>query len=109
MGPEVTDVMLLAVDQPRPPEIVARVLGPHLETGALVTSPRYRGRGGHPLIFSAALRDELSAITEKGQGVRAVFRAHADDVNEVHIDDPVIRLDLNTPEDYRLAVARYGK
>lgn len=109
LGPEATDVMLLAVDQPRPPEIVARVLGSHLETGALVTSPRYRGRGGHPLIFSAALRDELSAITEEGQGVRAVFRAHAADVNEVRIDDPVIRLDLNTPEDYRLAVARYGK
>ena len=109
LGPEVTDVMLLAVDQPRPPEIVARVLDSHLSTGALVTSPRYRGRGGHPLVFSAALRQELSAITEEGQGVRAVFRAHAADVNEVHIDDPVIRLDLNTSEDYRLAAARYGK
>ena len=109
LGPEVTDVMLLAVDQPRPPEIVARVVDSHLEAGALVTSPRYRGRGGHPLVFSAALRDELSLITEEGQGVRAVFRAHADDVNEVHIDDPVIRLDLNTPEDYRQARDRYGQ
>ena len=108
LGPEVTDVMLLAVDQPRPPEIVARVVDSHLRTGALVTSPRYRGRGGHPLIFSAALREELAAITEEGQGVRAVFRAHAPDVNEVHVDDPVIRLDLNTPEDYRQAKARYG-
>ncbi len=108
LGPGVTDIMLLAVDQPRPPEIVARVVESHLAAGALVTSPRYRGRGGHPLIFSAALRAELAAITEGGQGVRAVFRAHAADVNEVRIDDPVIRLDLNTPEDYRLARARYG-
>lgn len=108
LGPEVTDVIILAVDQPRPPEIVARVVDSHLRTGAPVTSPRYRGRGGHPLIFSAALRDELAAITEENQGVRAVFRAHTDDVNEVHIDDPVIRLDLNTPEDYQRARARYG-
>lgn len=108
LGPDVTDIVLLAVDQPRPPEIVARVVGSHLRSGALVTSPRYRGRGGHPLIFSAALRDELAEITEEGQGVRAVFRAHAADVNEVHIDDPVIRLDLNTPEDYRQARASYG-
>lgn len=108
LGTGVTDVMLLAVDQPRPPEVVARVVDSHLRSGALVTSPRYRGRGGHPLIFSAALRDELAAITEESQGVRAVFRAHAADVNEVHIDDPVIRLDLNTPEDYRRARARYG-
>lgn len=109
LGPEVTDVMLLAVDQPRPPEIVARVVDSHLRADALVTSPRYRSRGGHPLVFSAALRDELEAITEEGQGVRAVFRAHAADVNEVHVDDPVIRLDLNTQEDYRLAMARYGR
>ncbi len=108
LGPEVTDIMLLAVDQPRPPEIVGRVVESHVSAGALITSPRYRGRGGHPLIFSAALRDELAAITEEGQGVRAVFRAHAADVNEVHIDDSVIRLDLNTPEDYRRAKARYG-
>ncbi len=109
LGAEATDVMLLAVDQPRPPEIVALVVDSHLATGAPVTSPRFRGRGGHPLIFSAALRDELAAINEEGQGVRAVFRAHAADVNEVRIDDPVIRLDLNTPEDYHLAVARYGR
>ncbi len=108
LGPDVTDVILLAVDQPRPPEIVARVVDSHLRTGTLITSPRYGGRGGHPLIFSAALREDLAAITEEGQGVRAVFRAHADDVNEVHIDDAVIRLDLNTPDDYRLAKARYG-
>lgn len=108
MGPEVTDVMLLAVDQPRPPEIVAQVVDSHLGAGALVTSPRYHGRGGHPLVFSAVLRDELAAITEEGQGVRAVFRAHASDVNEVHVDDPIIRLDLNTPEDYRQARALYG-
>ena len=108
LGPEVTDVVLLAVDQPRPPEIVSRVVDSHLQAGALITSPRYRGRGGHPLVFSAALREELAAITEEGQGVRAVFRAHAPDVNEVHVDDPVIRLDLNTPEDYRQAKARYG-
>ncbi len=108
LGPEVTDIVLLAVDQPRPPEIVARVVDSHIAAGALVTSPRYRGRGGHPLVFSAALRDELAAITEEGQGVRAVFRAHAADVNEVHVDDPVIRLDLNSPEDYRQARALYG-
>ncbi len=109
LGPEVDDIMLLAVDQPRPPEIVAKVVDSHVGAGALVTSPRYRGRGGHPLIFSATLREELAAITEEGQGVRAVFRAHAAEVNEVHIDDPVVRLDLNTPEDYRRARARYGE
>ncbi len=103
-----TAIMLLAVDQPRPPEIVARVVEAHALANALITSPRRGARGGHPLIFSAALREELGAITESSRGVRAVFEAHRADVNEVPIDDPIIRLDLNTPEDYTEAKARYG-
>ena len=108
ISPAATDIMLLAVDQPRPPEVVARVVEAHVGAGALITSPRHGGHGGHPLIFSAALRDELRAITEEGRGVRAVFEAHRAQINEVPIDDPIIRLDLNTPDDYEEARARYG-
>lgn len=101
-------ILLLGVDQPRPPEIVATVLESHRVTGALITSPRYEVRGGHPLVFDASLRSELETITEENEGIRAVFRAHRDDVNEVDMDDPIVCLDLNTPEAYEEAKSRYG-
>lgn len=101
-------ILLLGVDQPRPPEIVATVLESHRATGALITSPRYEVRGGHPLVFDASLRSELETITEENEGIRAVFRAHRDDVNEVDMDDPIVCLDLNTPEAYEEAKSRYG-
>ena len=104
VDPAATDILLLAVDQPRPPEIIAVVIDSHIRGGALITSPRYRGRGGHPLVFSAWLRGELEAITEETQGVREVFRAHGAEVNEVDIDDPVIRLDINDREAYEEAL-----
>ena len=106
--PEATDLVLLAVDQPRPAWVVKRVVESHLEKNALITSPRHRGRGGHPLVFSASLRGELESITDEGQGVREVFDVHRGEVNEVAFDDPIVRLDLNTPEEYEAAKAKYG-
>ena len=109
LAADVETVLLLAVDQPRPPEVVAAVLGAHLGVGAIITSPLYKARGGHPLVFDASLRHELESITEAGEGLRQVFRSHRHEVNEFDIDDPVVRLDLNTPEQYEEAKALYGQ
>ncbi len=106
-APDAEAILLLGVDQPRPPEIVAETLASHLDSGALITSPRRNGRGGHPIVFSTALRGELDAITEEEQGIRQVFRAHRGEVNEIEIDDPIIHLDLNTLQDYDRARALY--
>ena len=64
--------------------------------------------GGNPLIFSASLKGELERISEEREGIREVFRAHRHEVNEVEIDDPMIRLDLNTRAQYEQALKRYG-
>lgn len=98
-----TDIVLLAIDQPRPSHIVSTIVNAHLAAKATITSPRYKGHGGHPIVFSTSLREELATITEDGKGVRAILEAYSNEVNEVTIDDPIIRLDLNTPTDYDLA------
>ena len=100
-------VLFLGVDQPRTSDLIARVVEAHLQKGALITSPRHNGRGGHPLVFSMSLREELANTTEENQGIRQVFRRHDGEVNEVEIDDPMIRLDLNTPDDYENARSLY--
>ena len=107
-SPDAHAILLLAVDQPRPSALIRAVIDAHAVDGALITSPRYRGHGGHPLIFSAALRPELARITEDKQGIREVFQANRAAVRELPIDDPVIRLDLNTPDAYRRALPLYG-
>lgn len=106
--PAASAILLLAVDQPRTADTVRGVVRAHLDAEALITSPRYEGHGGHPLVFSAELRAELERITEENQGIREVFEAHRSDVLEVHLDDPMLRLDLNTPEAYADAHARWG-
>ena len=106
--PSAEGTLLLAVDQPRPARIVAAIIESHRRNEALITSPRYEGHGGHPLVFAAALKSELAAVSEQEQGVREVLQAHAAEVNGVEIDDPLVRLDINTPEEYEAARARYG-
>ena len=108
IAPDAGSILFLAVDQPRTPEVVSAVIRSHLESGALITSPRHRGRGGHPLIFDATLKSELEAITEEGQGILEVYRRHQAQVNKTHIDDPIVRLDLNTPHEYDKAYELYG-
>ena len=106
--PDATDLLLLAVDQPRPAWVIKKIIESHVDKDALITSPRFQGRGGHPLVFSATLRGELESITDEGQGVREVFDVHRGEVNGVAFDDPIVRLDLNTREEYEAARSKYG-
>lgn len=105
----VHSIVLLAVDQPRPAWVIEKVLKVHTDFGADVTSPGYDGHGGHPLVFDAQLRPELAAITEEGEGVRAIFRKPDIDHHRVKFDSAIVRLDINTPEAYEKALASYAE
>lgn len=109
IDPHADAILLLAVDQPRTSGIVSTVIQAHHQNDALITSPRYQGHGGHPLIFAASLKEELERISEENQGIREMFEAHSSEVFKLEIDDPIIRLDLNTPEAYEEAVRRFGR
>ena len=108
IDPSAAAILLLGVDQPRTADIISRVIEAHLRSSALITSPRFDGHGGHPLIFAGSLKGELERISEEKQGIREVFRSHRREVNEIEFDDPMVRLDINTPQEYEEAKERYG-
>lgn len=107
--PDAVDtIVLLAVDQPRPAWVVERLLKVHTEFGAAVTSPGYKGHGGHPLVFDAALRTELASVTEENEGVRAILARPNLNHHRVKFESAIVRLDINTPEAYEDALASYA-
>ena len=108
VGVEAEAIVILAVDQPRPDWVIRRVVGSHLMAGAPVTSPRFDGRGGHPLVFDAGLRQELLDITEANQGIREVVRRHAARMNQIEFNNRIVRLDINTPGSYEAALRDYS-
>jgi molybdenum cofactor cytidylyltransferase len=56
---------------------------------------------GHPVLFPARFRPQLEALRED-RGARPILLA-SDRVVEVHVDDPGIHLDIDSPEDLRAA------
>ena len=101
----VRDILLLNVDQPRSATDVARILDAHRSGNYAVTVPEYQGKGGHPIVLSATLLPELREIDEESQGIKAVVRRRPEAVQRISLDNPEILLDLNTPEQYRAALA----
>lgn len=101
-------VVTLSVDQPRPAALIRQVIDAHLASGAMITTPEQGGRRGHPVIFDGSLLPELRAVQERTEGLRAVVRRYAERRYIAPVDDPIIHLEFNTPEEYAAAVAATG-
>ena len=65
-----------------------------------IVLPLYEGRRGHPVIFSAALYEELLHAPQE-TGARAVVWAHASEVGELRTNEEGCVLNLNDPETMR--------
>lgn len=100
-------VLVLGVDQPRPAAVVATVVAAARASGNAIIMPAYQGRFGHPTAFSGRLLPEMREVDDATLGLRAVVRRHDDQMEQLAVDTPLVRLDLNTPEDYRRA--RFGR
>lgn len=105
-SPQPEWILLLNVDQPRSPDTIRQVIELHHGSPQehLITVPTHGGKGGHPVIFSASLIEELMEISEENAGLKAVVRCHASETVRVEMGNPEVLLDLNTPEDYRKAL-----
>ena len=101
---QVSDVLLLNVDQPRSADTVRTLLERHLASSYRITIPTHGGKGGHPILIAAELIPELAEIEEESLGLKAVVRRHADATERFELDDPSVLLDLNTPEQYQKAL-----
>ncbi len=101
--------VILGVDQPRNTEIISFLINSHFKSGFLITSPRYLGKGGHPILVSSKLRDELLDIDEETLGLKNIFEKYrSGGINKVEISNPLVRLDLNEFQDYQNAYDEFG-
>ena len=97
--PEGTQGMLLCpVDHPLvSAALVDALVRTFLETRAPVVLPMFEGRRGHPVIFAAAVYEELLRAP-MDTGARAVVRAHKSDLQEVSTTEEGSVVNLNDPD-----------
>jgi len=104
---DTTAVLVLSVDQPRPHDVIARLVDAHRHSGSLITVPTYDEKRGHPPLLDGSLLPELREVNEATEGLRAVIERHAADVSELPFETSVVLLDLNRPQEYQKARASY--
>jgi molybdenum cofactor cytidylyltransferase len=71
-----------------------------LRSGSLVAAPVHRATNarGHPVGFSARLREDLLAL-DGDEGARSVIQSHRDSLVLIPVDDEGITIDIDTPRD----------
>ena len=98
--PGVQAVLTTPVDLPLiDARIVATLLEAWSTSSAPIVRPVYRGRHGHPVIFSRTVFTDLRRA-DPSVGARSVVNAHAARILDVDIDDAAVVTDIDTPEDY---------
>ncbi|MDA0734206.1 MAG: nucleotidyltransferase family protein [Chloroflexi bacterium] len=97
-------LLMLNVDQPRSAETIRLLLEAHQSAPVLLTIPTFQGKGGHPIIIDGSLIDEILAIEEDTQGMKAVMQRHSEQTQRVAVESPEVLWDLNTPEQYQAAL-----
>lgn len=102
-------ILVVLGDQPRiSRHVVAALIRALGDDGDRIVVPVYQGKRGHPLLFSAAYRQEILESYD-GVGLRGLMMAHADSVCEVEVDSPAVLENMNVPPDYERIRQRRGK
>ena len=90
------------------PSITSRLIDQMLRSFAAtekqILVPLYRGKRGHPLLFSELYRDEILNAYDS-VGLRGLLHAHPEDVFEMAVSTSAVLSDMDCPEDYRRELA----
>lgn len=90
--------VIALADMPFVDSTTIRRVAEALTGGAICAAPVYRGRRGHPVGFSAGVREELLAL--KGEwGAREVLHRLAARTQFIEVDDAGILRDVDRPGD----------
>lgn len=99
-------LMLCPVDHPTiSRETIAQLIAGFDRSQKAIIVPVYMERRGHPVIFGAALYDELLAASPE-IGARQVVWAHANGVEQIPTDDEGVILNVDDPATYQNVIAK---
>lgn len=108
MPPDAEALLVALGDQPAiTAELVQQMVRAYRPAaGGGIVVPVHGGRRGHPILFSAAYRQEI--LTGYDQvGLRGLLQAHPQDVLELPAGSPSVLADMDCPEDYSRELARF--
>ena len=104
LPPGTDGIILCLIDHPLiSADLVQELIECFYKSGKPIVLPLYQGRRGHPVIFSAAVYDELLHAPLE-TGARAVVWAHSGEVEEMRTNEEGCVLNLNDPDTVKKAL-----
>jgi len=104
LPPDTDGILLCLIDHPLiSADLVHELIELFHKSGKPIVLPLYEGRRGHPVIFSAALYEELLRAPLE-TGARAVVWAHSAEVEELRTNEEGCVLNLNDPDTMKKAL-----
>ena len=106
--PEDRDILFWPVDHPFvAPRTIDILLGARDEDLlGLWFIPTFEGRGGHPVLWRPHLRPDLFDLRPDAP-IRSLLPEFGPQVRRVPVDDPGVVANVDTPEEYRSALASF--
>lgn len=101
---------ILPVDVPGPQREVYGRLGKAFSNKDVVI-PQYRSKGGHPVLLSRRFLGQLFSLSVSSNEARLDLQIQAlsrERVAQVRVNDPQVRLNINTLEEFRAFADRRG-
>jgi molybdenum cofactor cytidylyltransferase len=100
LPPDCEAILVAIGDQPSiTADLVARMVHVSHTFGRGIIIPVYRGKRGHPLLFSARYSQEVLTRYDD-LGLRGLLHAHPEDVLELPADSASVLSDMDYPQDY---------
>ncbi len=93
-------LIISAVDQPRPASVYRILLETYRRELPLITAPYYRGKPGHPLLFSHRLFPDLKQISDSSLGLREIVQNRQSQIRKVEFVTPEVLIDVNNQDTY---------
>lgn len=108
LSPGTAACLLVLGDQPLlRGRVIWQLLDAYARAPGGIVAPSYHGRRGHPVLIDRAFWPALLALGE-GEAPRDVLRARADAIQHIEVDTNWVLRDIDTPEDYALALREAG-
>ena len=94
-------VMVVLGDQPSiTTGLIDQMIQSFTTTEKSILVPLYKGKRGHPILFSSLFCDEI--LTQYGDvGLRGLLHSHSDDIYELNVSNASVLCDMDCPDDYR--------
>ena len=97
-------IMILLGDQPMiKTEVIDMLIEAYNNNAERIVVPTYKGKKGHPLLIDISFSTEIEKLDPE-QGLRQLLIQNPEEILEVEVDTSSILKDIDTKEDYKLAI-----